>query len=151
MWTGKIISTQKNSDGLTLTLIYELTDGTTTEQVTEKRVSPDRSGELGDVLKRTVLDAVRYRNQVEAQKAVIASFDEKAFVGDVTEPEAPGPSQADLDLKAFLAALYTWQQLNAVLQSGVSKTVTQQDVDSAYADMKTAYRDEYAPYLKGPV
>ena len=38
-WTGTVISTKRNADGLTFTLAYEITDGTETKPFTEGRVS----------------------------------------------------------------------------------------------------------------
>ena len=58
------------------------------------------------------------------------------------------PTQEEIDRAAFLALLRDWQKKKAELENGIGKT-TQQDVDDAVTAWKTAYKDEYAPFLVG--
>lgn len=58
------------------------------------------------------------------------------------------PSQDDLDREAFAAKVREYRGLAAAVKAGVGKT-TQDDVDAKVAEIKAAYRDEYAPMLVG--
>lgn len=84
--------------------------------------------------------------RLEAVDAALAQVDTTKPVDTAATPPVP-PTQAELDQQAFLVLLRDWQAKKAAL--GISKTVTQQDVDDAYAAMKTAYIDAYAPFLVG--
>ncbi len=144
MWTGKSVSVKANGDELTFTLVYEVTDGVNVEQITEPRVSSV------DSIDQIISDAVAYRNRVEAQKAAIAALD-PALYADVTLEELkdrkkpPPPTQEELDRQAWLALKTDYQiKLKAL---GISKTITQTDVDDAYAAMKAAFKEEYGVFL----
>lgn len=81
-WTGSFISATKNPDGLTLTVTYSVTDGVTTEQITEPRV-PGTQAAIA-----VVEDAVRYRNRVLDQKSDVAGLDPTKVVGPVDDVKA---------------------------------------------------------------
>lgn len=66
-------------------------------------------------------------------------------------PIDSAPTQEELDRDAFLLKLRDWQQKQAILASGVSKAITQADVDSALASWKASYKDEYAQFLVGRI
>lgn len=55
------------------------------------------------------------------------------------------PTQDEIDLQNWLVLYRDWQDKNAIL--GVSKTVTQQQVDAALAAWKAAFKDQYARFL----
>lgn len=66
---------------------------------------------------------------------------------DLAPPPVKPPTQEELDLKAFRAAQRDWQIKSKALDSGLSKTITQEDVDAAYVIVKTLYKEEYGPFL----
>lgn len=101
------------------------------------------------------LEYFRASNQSHAEsiiKSRIALLETPPVItpGAVVVPPPPTPkppTPEELALAAWLVLLNDWKLKKSAL--GVSKTVTQQDVDAAYAAMKTDYIDAYAPFLVG--
>lgn len=146
MWTGKCVSFTANPNGLTATLVYEVTDGVTTTQTTEANVSSP------DSVDQIINDKVTYLNRVDAQKAAIAAINPKDFenvsLEDLKARKAPPPpTQDELDKQTWFALKTTWQKDSKILESGLSKSMTQEIVDADYAAMKAAYKDEYGAFL----
>lgn len=69
----------------------------------------------------------------------------------IIPPTVIPPTQDELDKKAFIVLVQNWKIVKAALASGASKTVTQTDVDAAYAAWKSAYKDSYAELLVGTI
>jgi hypothetical protein len=65
-----------------------------------------------------------------------------------TKPVVIPPTTEQLQRIQFIVALEEWRRLSAILNSGVSTTVKQADVDTAYATMKTLYQDQYAALFR---
>lgn len=82
-----------------------------------------------------------------AVKARVITLGPRTVTAPVVKQPDP-PTQADLDRAAFAVLVREYEQVVAAVKAGVGK-VTQADVDAAYAAMKSAYRDEYAPLLVG--
>jgi hypothetical protein len=86
---------------------------------------------------------------VRAQLVRLNALDLSAVkLGAIDPPRLPDPpTQDELDLQAWIAAKLDYQTKQKIFDSGLSKTVTQQDVDDAYAQMKTLYKEEYGVFL----
>ena len=54
------------------------------------------------------------------------------------------PTQDEIDQAAWIDAVRNWRRLKTIVDGGLSKTVTQADVDAAYAVVKSTYKDAYA-------
>ena len=81
-------------------------------------------------------------NSLEAKAAAIA-------LGlPAAPPAAKTPTQDELDRAAFLDLCSSYRLAQSELNAGVGKT-TQADVDAAIVAIKSAYKDEYAPFIVG--
>ncbi len=103
-FTGSVLSTSKNQDGLELTVSYQLTDGVVTDPpITEPHVpNAQRIVSLVD-------DAVRFRNRPIDQAEAIAALDVVQLVGPIDDVRAvvfPPPDDEDPEV----AALRAWQK-----------------------------------------
>lgn len=103
------------------------------------------------------VEAFRARDDADLNRQILALVDSRAAAGitvgartvDVPAPRREEPkSQDDLDREAFAAKVREYRGLAAAVKAGVGKT-TQDDVDAKVAEIKAAYRDEYAPMLVG--
>lgn len=71
----------------------------------------------------------------------------KVIVGTPVSVTPAVPTQAETDRIAFVALYQDWQKKKASLDSGLSKTVSQGDVDAAFAAAVGAYKEEYVVLL----
>lgn len=145
-WKGKSVGIAVNPDGMTFALTYELTDGKEVIQKTEPLVSN------ADSIEQIIDQGEREKNRVDAQRAAIAALDPALYANvsldDLKARKQPPPaSQDELDRQAWFALKADWQKKLKIVESGLSKTVTQADVDTAYAAMKAAYKEEYGAFL----
>lgn len=145
-WSGKSVSVTKNPDGKTFALVFEATDGSKTEQVTAAFVSEV------DSIAQIIENDVTQRNRDQAQKDAIAALDPQDYANvsleDLKARKAPPPpTQDELDFQAWQMLKADWQKKSKILQSGLSTTVKQADVDAAYAAMKAAYKESYGDFL----
>ena len=108
MWTAEITSSTKNPDGLTLTLVYAITDGATTEQITEARV-PSKESAV-----QVVQNALNYKNRVQSQIDGITNLDTSILLGDL--PTVTGrvfppvdPDPVEVERAAFQLLLTNYQ------------------------------------------
>lgn len=82
-----------------------------------------------------------------AVKSRTITLGERTVSAPVVRPPAP-KSLDDLDREAFAGLVREYRSLAAAVKAGVGKT-TQADVDGKVAEIKAAYKDEYAPMLVG--
>lgn len=130
MWTAT--KTDKGRDGATVWVQATFTDGVSSFTRSYKSESvPD---DWPDV-------------EIRSQLARLNALDiDKIVLGDVTPPKPPvPPTQNELDLQAWLALKQDYQTKLKAL--GISKVITQTDVDDALAAMKLAYKEEYGAFL----
>lgn len=103
--------------------------------VTEKFMVRD-----DDDLDRQVLARV-------AVKSKAITLGSRTVTAPVVKPPAP-PTQEEIDRAAFATLVRQYQILSAAVTAGVGKA-TQADLDAKVVEIKTAYKDEYAPLLVG--
>lgn len=103
------------------------------------------------------VEAFRARDDADLNRQILALVDSRAASGitvGARTVEAPAPrreepkSMDDLDREAFAGLVREYRSLAASVKAGVGKT-TQADVDGKVAEIKAAYKDEYAPMLVG--
>ncbi len=68
----------------------------------------------------------------------------KVTIGVPVDVSVTPPSQDLIDRQAFAALVSDWLAKKKAVDGGLSKTVTQMDVDAAYALVKSAFKIEYA-------
>lgn len=150
MWTAKVVGVSKNKDGLTFSLSYMLTDGQAVQMVTEPLVSS------ADSIAQILSDAENTINRKATQLSVIGKLNTGDYVGKTAaqlrkadeDAKAPPPLTSDaLALLFWKSAKAEWEKRVKVLASGLSKVLTQKDVDEAYAMMKSLYKEEYGAFL----
>lgn len=95
MWTWLINSITPNSDKLSFTLVYTVTNGVTSQQITEPFVSATPPDDIKQTCIRKCDDAVNYRNKVDAQKAAQQSVVVTDLIGSQTDVKAA--IQAEID------------------------------------------------------
>ena len=107
-----------------------------------------RMGEASYVLRvRDDADLERQVLAVEAAKARTITLGER----EIEAPDASTaktPTQDEIDLAAFTALLKSYRVLRAEVEAGLGKA-TQADVDAKAAEIKAAYKDEYAHWIVG--
>ncbi len=144
-WDGKSVLVAANVDGLTFTLVYEVTDGKQTEQITEPYVSSV------DSIDQIINDAVKYRNGVDAQKESISNLDPSLYADvPLSELQArkapPPPTQYDLEKQAFLTAMTSYTNLDNAYQAAIAAktptTITPQNLSDSYSAWKTTFIHE---------
>lgn len=95
--------------------------------------------------------AIQILREMDAQRTKLSVNADPVLKGKVelAVPAPLPPTPDELALTAFLELVRVYREAKAALDSGLSKTATPQSVDDAYAAMKLAYKEEYAPYVVG--
>lgn len=150
MWTAKIVGVSKNRDGLTFSLSYMLTDGRATQFVSEPLVSST------DSIAQILADAENNLNRKDSQLAMIGGLKTADYVGktatelrraDEDAKAPPPPTPDEMALTFWKSAKADWERKVKIVASGLSKVLTQKDVDEAYAMMKSLYKESYGVFL----
>lgn len=68
--------------------------------------------------------------------------------GLIADPAAKTPTQAELDQASFLSLIQSYRNAVAALKGGLG-TTKQADIDAIVAQIKSAYKDAYAPFVVG--
>lgn len=134
MYTAQIIATQISNGEEYVWARYLSSDGSYLEPAPYRSGSP-LPGWADDIINAEV---VRLNSFTPSGVAVGSPKPTK-----VPDP----PTQEQIDFNAWLVLKADWQTKTKELASGLSKTVTQQDVDTAYGLMKQAYKDSYGPFI----
>ena len=76
------------------------------------------------------------------------NLDAIALGAPSAKPDAPAPTQDELDRAAFIDLCHQYREALAEVVTGVGKS-TQADVDALRDAIKTTYKDEYASLIVG--
>ncbi len=89
----------------------------------------------------------QFINEVRSEVNRLNSIDSdiaKVTIGVPVDVSITPPDQDALDRQAFAVLVADWVAKKKAVDGGLSKTLTQMDVDAAYAAMKAAFKIEYA-------
>lgn len=149
MWTWTILSITRNISGLDFTLSYRVTNGTTTEDITEAHVSATPPDDIKSVCIRICDNAVNFRNRIDDQKAAAVAVDVSTLIGTAVDVKAridsvkplPMPiSQDEIDLRAFQQLLVDYRI--AVAGEALGLAITP-DSATCLAAIQKQFKPEY--------